>query len=77
MQDWFRRWYVPRAEFLRMTEYYSDEIAELRARVHELESQLKSEAAFSLDDFGFVHIVEDTPPARPSNVIPVDFRKAK
>jgi hypothetical protein len=77
MQDWFRKWYIPRAEYCRMREYYADEITKLLAKVGELEDLLYVETVLSLDDFESEPKKTALPSVPSSNVIIVDFRRAK
>jgi hypothetical protein len=77
MHDWFRRWYVSKAEYLRMREYYADEIAELRARIDELEDMMRIDTTLSLDDSETQIDKPSQPLAPSSHVITVNFRRAK
>lgn len=51
MSDWFRRWYVPRAEYQKMVEYYSRQIAELHQVIHDLKLDADAHALQSQTNF--------------------------
>lgn len=76
MQELFRRWYVPRADYLRMMELHAMEIAELRAKVEQLEAARAAESFRSLEEFELADFI-DVPPVTVSNVVNVDFRPSR
>jgi len=76
MLGWFRRWYVPRAEYDRLLEDYSLHIGQLRTRVRLLEAQPTIDELCSLEAF---EICDELPnlakKTTVDNIIKVDFRR--
>jgi hypothetical protein len=76
MLGWFRRWYVPRAEYDRLVEDYSLHVGQLRTRLRLLEAQQTIDQMCSLEAFEICDELPNLAKATTvDNIIKVDFRR--
>lgn len=78
MSYWFRKWFVPRAEYQKMVDDHAQEVADLRRAIQKLRDAQEIATLCSLEVFEVTDYEIETPSKPPppeTNVVVVDFRR--